>query len=115
VAGVSFSLSVNIQMEAILYQPEGDPIPHEVTAEVADEDGSGLIFRIRSDGEEIGEVDVELLSHETGFVSGVGPGERINNGYLAPATLAIQACLEGKYPKFRNLFDIDNELLTREN
>ena len=96
-------------MEPLIYQPEGDAYPHEITADVLLEADGGITFIVRSDGEEIGEVDVEILHEDMGFVSGVGPGERINNGYLRPASMAIAACLHERDPRFRELFDINNE------
>lgn len=102
-----------MEKTSVTYQPDGDS-PHEITAEVAEEEGEAFIFRIQSDGEEIGEVDVELLSPEAGFISGVGPGEKINNGYLRPASLAIATCLKGEFPQLRNLFDFNNELISSD-
>lgn len=98
-------------MEPLIYQPEGDTVPHEITAEIRDADDNGLIFVVRSDGEEIGEVDVELLHEDFGFVTGVGPGEKINNGYLRPASMAIAECLLEGHPKFQ-LYDLNNEPIT---
>jgi hypothetical protein len=95
-------------MEPQFYQPEGDPSVHEITAEIVQEEGSGLIFEVRSDGETIGEVDVDLLSSELGFVTGVGPGEKINNGYLRPASFVIASCLADRHPGVK-LFDINDE------
>lgn len=99
-------------MEPLLYQPDGDPFAHVITAELVQEEGSGLIFAVSSDGETIGEVDVDLVSPETGFVSGVGPGEKINNGYLRPASFAIAACLGERNPDFRMLYDFNDEPIT---
>lgn len=99
-------------MEPIHYQPEGDPISHSITAEVVAIDGIGLTFRIRSDGEEIGEIDLEELPSQVAFISGVGPGEKINNGYLKPASQAVKACLgEDLSHKNTIVFDFDNELI----
>lgn len=98
-------------MEPLKYQPEGDPVSHEITAEVIGEEGCGMTFLVRSDGAEIGEVDVELLADASGFVSGVGPGEKINNGYLRPASFAIASCLKERNPAFRELYDLNDQLL----
>jgi len=99
-------------MEPLLYKPEGDPLTHEITAELVSEEGTGLIFLVRSDGEAIGEVDVEMRSEELmGYVSGVGPGEKINNGYLRPASFVILSCLTDRNPLFERLYDVDNEPL----
>lgn len=99
-------------MEPLLYQPEGEPFPHQITADVILEGDGGLTFIIRSDGEDIGEVDVEMPHADWGFVSGVSPGEKINNGYLRPATLAIAACLYERNHEFRELFDVNDEHVT---
>jgi hypothetical protein len=99
-------------VEPLLYQPEGDPIVHQISAELALHEGMGLTFKIRSDGEEIGEIDVELASDEIGFISGNGPGEAINNGYLTPASLAVLSCLREDHCFDRiQLFDIDDQPL----
>lgn len=99
-------------MKPLYYQPEGDPVRHELTAEVTLEEGGGLTFIVKSDGEEIGEVDVEVLSDKLAFISGVGPGEKINNGYLGPASLAVLSCMREEFYFDRlQLFDIDNQPL----
>jgi hypothetical protein len=99
-------------MEPLHYQPEGDPIAHQITAELVLDEESALTFRVMSDGEEIGEVDVQLISDKLAFVSGVGIGEKINNGYLVPASLAVRACLREDYFSDRlELFDIDDQLI----
>lgn len=99
-------------MEPLHYQPEGDPIAHQITAELAMHEGTGLTFRVRSDGEEIGELDVELISDKLGFLSGVGQGEKLNNGYLGPASLAVLACMREDYYFFHlQLFDIEDQPL----
>jgi hypothetical protein len=98
-------------MKSVSYQPEGDPSSHEVTAEVLDQDPHGALFSVWADGIEIGEVDIDLLDDERGFVSGVGPGEKINNGYLRPACFAIVACLAEREPKFQGIYDLDEEVI----
>jgi hypothetical protein len=107
----TFSIK-NQKMEPLPYQPESEPITHQVTAELVLDEGSGLTFRVRSDGEEIGEVDVELISDKLAFVSGVGVGEKINNGYLVMASLAVRTCLREDYFSNRlELIDIDDQLI----
>jgi len=96
-------------MEPIVYHPEGDPFPHHIVAEVVEAEGSGLVCSINSDGEEIGQVDVELLDEQHGFISGIGPGKKINNGFLQPASLAIAACLGERDPRFKVLYDINDD------
>lgn len=98
-------------MEPLIYHPESDPFPHQIIAELALDEGRGMTFRIKSDGEDIGEVDLEVVSDYEGFISGVGPGEKINNGYLRPASLAILACLREDYLGFNRfqLFDIEDQ------
>lgn len=101
-------------MEPLHYQPEGDPIAHQITAEQVLVEGNGRNFKIRSDGEEIGDIDVELASDELGFITGIGPRERkrINNGYLGPASLAVLACLREDHNFDRlKLFDIEDQPL----
>jgi hypothetical protein len=98
-------------MQPRYYQPEGDPSAHEITAELVQEEGFGLMFRVAADGEEIGEVDVDLLPDGSGFISGVGPGEKINNGYLNAASLVIASCLKDRDPNFITLYDINDEPL----
>jgi hypothetical protein len=99
-------------MEPLYYQPKGDPLPHAITVEVIQEEGSGLVFMVSSDGEQIGEVDVEILGGESGFVTGVGPGEKINNGYLRPASFAIASCIRESHPLFRRLYDVEDNPIT---
>jgi len=94
-----------------LYQPEGDPSPHVITAEVVEDLGGGLLFLVRSDGKEIGEVDVDRAGDHTAFISGVGPGEHINNGYLRPASFVIASCMLDQDPEFKTLYDINDEPL----
>jgi hypothetical protein len=89
--------------ESIIYQPEGDLSPHEITADVLEDEGNALTFSVKSDGEAIGEVDVYLSSVEKGFISGVGPGDKINNGYLRPASLVIAACMQNRDFRFTKL------------
>jgi hypothetical protein len=100
-------------MEPLLYQPDGDPIPHEITAEVIEEEagGSALIFSVKSDGEKIGEVDVWLQGNGEGFISGVSEEEKINNGYLRPAAFVIAACLHERNPAFKNFIQTENQLI----
>lgn len=99
-------------MEPIKFQPESDPISHSITAELIAIDGIGLTFRIRSDGEDIGEIDLEELPNQIAFISGVGPGEKINNGYLRPASQAVKACLREDLSHTNTVvFDINNELI----
>ena len=94
-----------------LYQPEGDPTPHLITAELVEDLGGGLLFLVLSDGMEIGEVDVDRAGKHSAFISGVGPGEKINNGYLRPASLVIASCMADVDPKFETLYDIYDEPL----
>lgn len=98
-------------MEAFQYQPDGETVAHEITAEILTEDRNGAVFNVRSDGEVIGEVDVDLLSKTAGFVSAVGPGEKINNGYLRPACFAIVACIAEHHPDFKGIYSIDDEVI----
>jgi hypothetical protein len=98
-------------MQPVFYQPEGDPFPHLITAEILDEDPHGAVFLVRSDGEELGEVDIDLLCDERGFVSAVGPGEKINNGYLRPACFAIVNCLAEREKDFEGLYSLDDEVI----
>jgi hypothetical protein len=99
-------------MISTYHQPEGDPFQHEITAELAQDEGIGLTFVVSSDGEAIGEVDVDILPEGRGFISGVGPGEKINNGYLKPASFVIASCLRDRDPKFSGLYDINDELIS---
>ena len=93
------------------YQPEGDPVPHKITAELVSEIGWGLLYLVRSDGEEIGEVDVDIAGEHSAFISGIGPGDKINNGYFKPASLVIGSCLKDRDPDFKTLYDFNNEPL----
>lgn len=71
----------------------------------------GLTFGIAADGEHIGEMVIyedEKVSH----IDWVSKGERINNGCLAPAQLAVARCYlldrleKGSSPlKVRDLYD----------
>lgn len=103
-------------MEPIIYRREGDPLEHSITAEIVTElecgNGIGLTFRVKDGQEEIDDVDVEVISAETAFISGVGPGEKINNGYLLPASRAIAACMHEDYPTrfgHTSLFGLDDQ------
>lgn len=100
-------------MEPLLYQPDGDPLAHEITAEIIEEEdnGSALIFLVKSDGERVGEVDVWILNNGEGFISGVSEEEKINNGYLRPASLAITACLREINPAFKDLVSTEDQLI----
>ncbi len=101
-------------MEPIKFQPAGETSSHLITAEVAEAENSWITFLIKSDGEGIGDVDIQLISDGSGFICGVGPGERINNGYLSPASLAIAEYMRDGNPDFI-LFDIEDELVTKNN
>lgn len=98
-------------MEPYHYQPKGEAASHKITAEVVDEDEHGAVFRIRSDDEEIGEVDLDLLSETAGFVSAVSPGEKINNGYLRPACFVIVSCMAERRPDFQGVYSVDDEVI----
>jgi hypothetical protein len=93
-----------------LYQPEGDPVAHIITAEIIEELGSSLLFLVKSDGEGIFEVDVDNAGKHSAFISGVEAGKQIN-GYLGPASLVIASCMLDKDQDFDTLYDLDNEPL----
>lgn len=87
----------------------------EVVATVIEEDGSNITFAVNADGEEIGEIDVELESSPP-FISGISRGESINNGCLAQAQIAVAACLtqhrfEKGQPPLEQLLDLDERPL----
>ena len=102
---------LKIKMTPQLYQPEGDSFAHVITAEVVEDLGGGLLFLVMSDGKQIGEIDVDRAGDHSAFISGVGTGEHINNGYLRPASFVIASYMRDLDPEFKTLYDINNEPL----
>jgi len=78
------------------------------SAEVLDEDDHGFLCSVSREGESLGEVDVDWPTTETAFISGVGEGKAINNGSLAPASIAVAAIIHIRHPEITHFFDFNN-------
>lgn len=81
--------------------------------EIIEDWNNGRIYEI-TEGEHrelIGDIDVELLASKdksVAFITGLSEHEKINNGYLVPASLAVAACLREEFPGIK-FFNIENE------
>jgi hypothetical protein len=90
------------------------PDSPSLRAEILREESSSFTFEIFEGDESLGEIDVESLSEESGFISGLGEGEKLNNGYLSAASLAVAEYFKKEVDSFK-LFDIEDKLITQEN
>jgi hypothetical protein len=84
------------------------PNSPDLQVRIVEESENGLLCMVSLHGEDLGEVDIDIISNESGFIS----AEALDKGYLRPASLAIAAFLRERDRPVKELYDIEDQLIT---